>query len=193
MPCPDDTNEKHGQSDALMARLMKARTILMSGPIDDELTEKVIALALVMDAESHDPIKVMLTTPGGSIDHGFAIYDILRFVESDVICIGAGYVASMGVPILLAAKKENRCALPNTRFMMHQPSTGAAGQAKDIRITAQEILKIREKLNRLIADESGQDLAKVAEDSDRDFWITSDEALEYGLITRIVSSTQDIG
>ncbi|NIA14711.1 MAG: ATP-dependent Clp protease proteolytic subunit [Nitrospiraceae bacterium] len=192
MPCPDDTNGKSGQSDALLTRLLKSRTILISGPVEDELTEKIIALALVLDAESHDPIKVILTTPGGSIDLGFAIYDILRFVESDVICIGAGYVASMGVPILLAAKKENRLALPNTRFMMHQPSTGAAGQAKDIRITAQEILKIREKLNRLIAEESGQDFEKVAADSDRDFWITAEEALEYGLIARIVSSTQDI-
>ncbi len=189
----DDNEERKDKADPMMERLLKVRTILLNGVVDEEMAEKVISRALILDADSHDPIKVLVTSPGGSIDVGFAIYDILRFIESDVICIGAGFVASMGVPILLAAKKENRLALPNTRFMMHQPSTGAAGQAKDIRITAQEILKIREKLNRMIANETGQPIDRVKADSDRDFWISAEEALEYGLIARIVTSAKEVG
>lgn len=190
MACPESKEEPKGAG--FIERLLKTRTILINGAIEEETAEEVMTQALVLDAESHDPIKVFVTTPGGVIDFGFAIHDILQFVESPVYCIGAGFVASMGVPIMLSAKKDRRFALPNTRFMMHQPSTGAAGQAQDIRITAQEIIKIRERLNHLIAEESGQPYEKVAADSDRDFWMSSEEALEYGLISKIVRSAKDI-
>lgn len=189
MACSEEREEKGPD---LSARLLKARTILISGPIEEELAERVISQALILDAESHEPIKVFVTTPGGAVDVGFAIHDILKYVESEVVCVGAGYVASMGVPIMLAARKERRFALPNTRFMMHQPSAGAAGQAKDIRITAQEILKVRERLNQLIADETGQPLDKISTDSDRDFWMSAEEALEYGLISKVVANSQEI-
>jgi len=194
MACPDKDNgtDERGSRD-LAGRLIKARTILIHGPIEEELAERVITQALILDADSHDPIKVLVTTPGGQVDVGFAIHDILQFVESRVLCIGAGFVASMGVPIMLSAAKENRFALPNTRFMMHQPSTGAAGQASDIRITAQEILKIRERINLLISEETGQPIDKVALDSDRDFWITAEEAVTYGLVSKVVRNVKDLG
>lgn len=187
------SEEKRSVSEGMISRLLKARTILIHGPVEEELAESVITQALVLDAESHEPIRAIITTPGGVVDIGFAIHDILRYIQSEVYCIAAGFVASMGVPIMLAAKKQNRFALPNTRFMMHQPSTGAAGQASDIRITAQEILKIRERLNHLIAGETGQPIERVAADSDRDFWMTAEEALNYGLIAKVVQSSKDIG
>ncbi|MCX5769127.1 MAG: ATP-dependent Clp protease proteolytic subunit [Candidatus Hydrogenedentes bacterium] len=194
MPCPEEEEEKMERGTGIItAKLLKSRTILINGPIDENLGEHVITQALVLDSDSHDPIRVLVTTPGGMVDVGFAIYDILRYVQSKIICIGAGFVASMGVPILLAAGREDRYTLPNTRFMMHQPSTGAAGVASDIRITAQEILKIRERLNKLISDETGQAIDKVAVDSDRDFWMSAEEAVEYGLVSKIVNNAREIG
>jgi len=191
MPCPEEEKEERGAG-IITAKLLKSRTILINGPIEEDLGERVITQALVLDSDSHDPIRVLVATPGGMVDVGFAIYDILRYVESKVICIGAGFVASMGVPIMLAAGREDRYALPNTRFMMHQPSTGAAGVASDIRITAREILKIRERLNKLISDETGQAIEKVAVDSDRDFWMSAEEAVQYGLVSKIVKNAREI-
>lgn len=192
MPCREEEKEERG-GNIVSAKLLKSRTILINGPIEEELAERVITQAMVLDADSHEPIRVLVSSPGGMVDMGFAIYDVLRYVESKVICIGAGFVASMGVPIMLAATRENRYTLPNTRFMMHQPSTGAAGVASDIRITAQEILKIRERINKLISDETGQPIEKVAIDSDRDFWMSAEEAVKYGLVSKIVKNAKDIG
>lgn len=193
MPCSEEKEKESRVPESMMARLMKSRTILLSGAVDEELATSVIAQTLVLDQESHDPIKCIVTTPGGIVDIGFAIHDVLQFVESKIICIAAGFVASMGVPIMLSAKKEDRFTLPNTRFMMHQPSTGAAGQAADIRITAQEILKTRERLNKLIAEESGQPLERVTADNDRDFWMSAQEAVEYGLVSKIITKSTDLG
>ncbi|MBN2311526.1 MAG: ATP-dependent Clp protease proteolytic subunit [Candidatus Hydrogenedentes bacterium] len=179
-------------TDAMSLRLLKTRTILLSGTVDQEMAERVITQLMLLEAESHEPIRLMITTPGGAIYPGYAIYDMIRYVESPVIAIGAGYVASMGVPIILAAAKENRLALPNTRFMLHQPAGGAIGQLQDIRIQAQEIIQIRERINELIAQETGQSVDKVKKDSDRDFWMSAEEALEYGIIARIVENARDI-
>ena len=191
MTC-DDEKEESLRPDFYAARLLKTRTILINGPVEEELAERVIAQALVLDAESHEPIRVFITTPGGEIDVGFAMHDVLRYIESEVVCIGAGFVASMGVPIMLAARKKNRYSLPNTRYMLHQPMSGAAGQTSDIRITAREIVKLRERLNRLIAEESGTPLDKVTADSDRDFWMTAEEALAYGLVSKIIHEAREL-
>ncbi|MBI4557234.1 MAG: ATP-dependent Clp protease proteolytic subunit [Candidatus Hydrogenedentes bacterium] len=185
--------EESRKLDGLVTRLLKTRTILISGMVDQELTERVITQLLVLDAESHDPIRVIITSQGGHVDSGFAIYDLLRFIQSPVYCIGAGWVASIAVPILFGAEKSRRFALPNTRFLIHQPSGGAGGQAADIRIEAQEILKIREKLNQLIAHETGQPVEKVALDSDRNFWMSAKEAVDYGIICKIVHNAAEIG
>lgn len=192
MPCPDDELEGKKEN-PLLNRLLRTRTLLLNGPVGEEMAQEAVTQALVLDAESHDPIRVIVTSPGGSVDFGFAIYDILRYVESEVICIGAGFVASMGVPIMLAAQPKNRYALPNTRFMMHQPSmSGVAGQAKDIRITAQEILKTRERINKLIAEETGKSMERIQNDSDRDYWMSAEEAMEYGLVSKIIRSATDL-
>jgi ATP-dependent Clp protease protease subunit len=192
MPCPEEQSNDTARNDAMTARLLKTRTVLIMGAIDQELAERVMTQLLVLDADSNEPIRVFITSPGGHVDSGFAIHDMLRFVKSPVIAIGAGWLASMAVPIMLAAKKENRFALPNTRFMMHQPSGGAGGQAADIRIEAQEIIKIRNRINELISEGTGQTHEKVADDSDRNFWLNAEEALEYGLISKIVNSMDDI-
>ncbi len=191
MTCPEEKDQAKGP-EGLSPRLLKARTILITGQIDEEMAESVVAQLLVLDAESHDPITVIVTSQGGHVDSGFAIHDMIRFVKSDVTCIGAGWVASIAVPILLGADKKNRLALPNTRFLLHQPSGGAGGHVKDIRIEAQEILKIRVRVNSLIASETGQPVEKVTEDSDRNFWMSAQEALDYGLIARVVEKAADV-
>ena len=188
----NDEKEQATQQEGIMTRLLKTRTILVNGEVDHEMAERIIAQLLVLDAESHDPIRMIITSQGGHVDSGFAIYDMLRFIESEVIAIGAGWVASIAVPILFGAAKDKRFALPWTRFLLHQPSGGAGGQAKDIRIEAQEIIKIRERLNLLIAEETGQPLDKIAADSDRNFWMNADEAKEYGLIEKVITSAKEL-
>lgn len=185
-------DSKPSQPDGMASRMLKTRTILINGQVDQELAEKVISQLVVMDAASHDPIRVIVTSQGGHVDSGFAIHDMLRFVESEIIGIGAGWVASIAVPILFGADKKNRYALPNTRFLLHQPSGGAGGQAADIRIEAQEILKIREKINLLIATETGQTVERVRSDSDRNYWMSASEAVTYGLISKVIEKAKDL-
>lgn len=179
--------------DGILNLVLKTRTIVIAGQVDQEMAERVISQLVVLDNQSHDPIRVIITSQGGHVDSGYAIHDMLRYIESEVFTIGAGWVASIAVPILFgAAKKQNRVALPNTRFLLHQPSGGAGGQLQDIRIEAQEILKIRERINRLIAAETGQPVEKVQRDCDRNFWMSAEEALAYGLISRIVRSAKEV-
>ncbi len=177
---------------SLTKYLMDSRVVLVNGEVDQKLAEKVISHLLILDQISHDPIQVFITSPGGHVDSGFAIYDVMRFISSPVTAVGAGWVASIAVPILLGADHARRFALPNTRFLLHQPSGGAGGQAADIRIEAQEIIKIRERINRLVARETGQPEDKVARDSDRNFWMSAEEAVEYGLIRKIITSRSEL-
>jgi ATP-dependent Clp protease protease subunit len=184
--------EARKPDDNLVSRMLKTRTVLVSGEVDEKLAERVMGQVLVLDAESHDPIRVIVTSQGGHVDSGFAIHDLLHYIESPVRTIGAGWVASIGVPILLSAPREHRYSLPNTRFLLHQPSGGAGGQASDIRIAAEEILKLRERINQLIATETGQDVQRVATDSDRNFWMSASQALEYGLVGRVITQASEI-
>lgn len=191
MPCSE---EKEGVpvQEGVIARMLKARAILISGEVDQEMAERVISQLLILDADSSSPIRVVITSQGGHVDSGFAIHDVMQFVKSDIIAIGAGWVASIAVPIMFGAPKDRRYSLPNTRFLLHQPAGGAGGQVSDIRIEAQEILKIRQRVNALIAAETGQPIEKVAKDSDRNFWLSAEEALEYGLISKIITSAKEI-
>lgn len=188
----DEGEAKQGPDESLGLRMLKTRTVLVSGGVDDKLAEKVMGQLLILDADKHDPIRVLITSQGGHVDSGFAIHDMLRFIESPVITIGAGWVASIAVPILFGAPKECRFSLPHTRFLLHQPSGGAGGAASDIRIEAEEILKVRERLNGLIADETGQTVEKVTTDSDRNFWMDAAEAKEYGLVSRVITSATEL-
>ena len=188
----DEGDAKQAADESLGLRMLKTRTVLVSGGVDDKLAEKVMGQLLILDADNHDPIRVMITSQGGHVDSGFAIHDMLRFIESPVITIGAGWVASIAVPILFGASKEHRFSLPHTRFLLHQPSGGAGGQASDIRIEAEEILKVRERLNGLIADETGQTVEKVTTDSDRNFWMDAEGAKTYGLVSSVITSATEI-
>jgi len=191
----DDKDEKTGKevSEGLQVKMLKTRTILLSGGIDKEMAEKLIRQLLLLEADGDDPIKVFIDSPGGDADAGYAIFDMLRFIKPDVITIGMGTVASAAALVHLAAKKENRLSLPNAHFLIHQPLSGIRGVATEIEIHAKELEKLREKINHLIAHETGQDVNKVAVDTDRDYWLSAEEALQYGLISRIISSRIDLG
>lgn len=187
--CPSKAEPK---PEDLRNKLLETRTIIVNGAIDQPVAEKVMTQLLILDGKSQDPIRIFVTSQGGHVDSGLAIHDMIRFVNSPVYTIGAGWVASIAVPILFGAKKENRFSLKHTRYLIHQPSGGAGGQAADIRIEAQEILKLRERLNQLIADETGQPVDKIKLDSDRNFWMNSEEAMKYGIISKVVTRASDL-
>jgi ATP-dependent Clp protease protease subunit len=186
----DDEDEKSGGSRLpIVRRLLDHRTVLLCGPVTDDLAHEIMAQLLVLDAaDSAKPIRVYINSPGGSVDAGFAIYDMMRFVRAPLYSVCAGLAASAATVILLGAAKDRRYTLPNTRFLLHQPSTGMQGTASDVAIGAKEILKLREKINRLLSEETGQSFERVAEDTHRDYWMSADEARSYGLITHIVQS-----
>ena len=173
--------------------LMKARTILISDPIDHKVTSRVISQLLMLDAESQDePIRLYINSPGGSADDGFAIYDMIRFVRPKVKVVSVGLAASAATVIMMGAEKQDRFALPNARIMIHQPSMRSFGRAEDIRRTAEQVLLLRARINELYAEETGQPLEKVTEDTDRDYWLSPDEAVKYGLISKVIGSFSEL-
>ncbi|MGO1081089.1 ATP-dependent Clp protease proteolytic subunit [Inquilinus sp. CA228] len=174
--------------------LFKNRTVLLFGEISMKLAQAISAqlLALAADDEKK-PIRLVINSPGGHVEAGDTIHDMIRFIGAPVKVIGTGWVASAGAHIYLAAKKENRFALPNTRFLLHQPSGGAGGRAVDIDIEAREIIKMRRRLNEIIAKETGQPIEKVERDTDRNYWMSAEEAKEYGLVAKIIDSIKDAG
>ena len=172
--------------------LKRERTLLISEVVSPKLTDRLARQLLWLDSQSNDPIRLFINTPGGSADDGFAIYDMIRFIRAPVVNICVGLNASAGTIILLATPKERRLSLPNARIMIHQPSGGARGTATDVEITAEEILKLRHRANELIARESGRPLKQVEKDTDRDKWLSPEEALDYGLISKIIASKQEI-
>lgn len=176
----------------LTQKLFDARNILICGEITPELAQVVIAQALALSAVSDDDITVYVHSPGGHVESSDTIHDVLAFIRPRVRMIGTGWVASGGVHIFIAAEKEDRYCLPNTRFLIHQPIGGAGGRATDIEIEAAEILKARARLNRIIAEKTGQPLKKVEKDTERNFWMSATEAKEYGIVGRIVSSADEL-
>jgi ATP-dependent Clp protease protease subunit len=174
-------------------RLFKARTILIYGGIDQkkaqEFSEKLLALA----AESDYPIKVYINSQGGHVEAGDTIHDMIRYVKPKVFIIGTGWVASAGALIYAAPPVEQRFALPNTRFMLHQPSGGVRGQASDISVEAEEILKMRHRLNEIFANQTGQSIERIEHDTDRNFWMSALQAKDYGLVGKIVERQTDLG
>jgi ATP-dependent Clp protease, protease subunit len=190
---PDDGDEKMpDRPSSIEERLLKNRTILIFGEIDMDLAMDVTKRLLIMSAESSDEIKIFINSPGGHVESGDTIFDVIRFVNAPVKVIGTGWVASAGALIYAAADLENRYSLPNTRFLLHQPAGGMQGQASDIAIEAQEILKMRRRLNEIFARQTGQPIEKVEEDTDRNFWMSAQEAKSYGLVGKIVESSEEI-
>lgn len=185
-------NENRVQ-DPLMEKFLETRQILLSGEVNKDLAEKVIKNLFILEAMSETkPIYLYINSPGGDVDAGFAIFDVIRFIQPKVIAIGTGLIASAASLILLASKKENRFGLPNSHYLIHQPLSRMQGVATDIEIHAQEIEKAKAKINAIIAEETGTDLKKVTTDTDRDYWLNADEALKYGLISKVVLSRKDL-
>jgi ATP-dependent Clp protease, protease subunit len=172
--------------------LFKSRTVLIFGEVDMKLAERVCAQLLALATEGEGDIRVILNSPGGHVEAGDTIHDMIRFVGPRVKIIGTGWVASAGAHIFLGAHKENRLCLPNTRFLLHQPLGGVRGQASDISIEAEEIIKMRERLNRIIARETGQSFEKVVSDTERNFWMSAEQAKDYGLVARIIASATEV-
>ncbi len=194
-PRLDDDNENAPVAEPnafLEEALFKARTILLTGGIDFKQARRVCERLLALSAESKDPILLVLSSPGGHVESGDMIHDMIKFVGAPVKILGTGWCASAGALIYAAAKKENRYALPNTRFLLHEPRGGVGGQATDVEIQAREIIKMRERLNNIFADATGKSLAQIKEDTDRDFWMSAKEAVDYGLVGKIITHHSEI-
>jgi len=172
--------------------LFKGRTVLVFGEIDMRLAERVTGQLLALASESDKEIRVFINSPGGHVESGDTIHDVIRFCGPKVKVIGTGWVASAGAHIFLGGEKENRYCLPNTRFLLHQPAGGVRGQASDIQIEADEIIKMRDRVNRLISRETGQPIERIVKDTQRNFWMSAEEAKAYGLVSHIVNRVDEI-
>ena len=191
----DDDKDKDGGDGGLMKKMLKTRSILVFEQVSDKLARRVQSnLLLLQQDDEKSPITVYINSPGGSADSGFAIFDSLRFFKPPVRTIVNGLCASAAVMIYLAAPKERRFSLPNSRFLLHQPSTMAYGSASDIQINAEEIVKLRERYNQIVGEECGnKSMEQVTKDADRDFWLSPEEAKKYGLVGRVVKNIGDLG
>ncbi len=185
----DPTNDLR---DPVEGHLLDARTVLVTGQIGMDMAAKVCGRLHALAHVSDDPIKVIVSSPGGHVESGDMIHDTVKFIRPPVTMIGLGWVASAGALIFAAADKDRRLCTPNTRFLLHQPSGAAGGQATDVEIQTREILRMRERLNKIFAEATGQPLKRIAQDTDRDYWMTADEAIEYGLVSRVVQHAGDV-
>jgi ATP-dependent Clp protease protease subunit len=187
------TPSKAGGADRIEDQLsFKSRFVLVFGEIDDVLARATCRRLLALSEESDAPITVLVSSPGGHVESGDAIHDMIRFVRAPVTTLGTGWVASAGAHVFLAPPKERRLCLPNTRFMIHQPAGGAGGQATDIAIQAKEILRTRERIARVVARQTGKSFETVVNDMERDFWMNAQEAVGYGIVSRIIETQSDV-
>jgi len=191
-----ETNQPPAQIDARSAFLeekaFKSRTVLIFGTITDATAAEAARRLIALDAESAEPIDMIVSSPGGHLESGDTIHDLIRFIRAPVRMIGSGWVGSAATHVYLAAPRERRFSLPNTRFLIHQPSGGIGGKASDIAIQAQEIVRARQRVADLIARETGKSLEIVLKDIDRDYWLSAEEAIDYGLVGRIVKGRQEL-
>ncbi|MCO6178948.1 MULTISPECIES: ATP-dependent Clp protease proteolytic subunit [Ciceribacter] len=188
----DDKSKELPLGKETEANLFKSRSIFIYGGITQELAQKVCTQLVALAAASDDDIRVFVNSPGGHVESGDSIHDMIKFIKPKVWIIGTGWVASAGALIYVSVPKEQRLCLPNTRFLLHQPSGGTRGMASDIEIQAREIIKMNERLNKIFAAATGQPVEKIAKDTDRDYWLSAQEAKEYGLVSRIIESQSDI-
>ena len=178
--------------DPIAERLLRARTIIISGEITQRLAATVSSPLLALASDSDKPIRIIINSPGGHVESGDTVHDMIKFCGAPVHVIGTGWVASSGAHIYLGAAKENRLCLPNTRFLLHQPTGGVRGQASDIEIEAEEIIKMQDRVNRMIAKETGQTFERVVKDTQRNFWMSAEQAVDYGIVSRIIKNTSDV-
>jgi ATP-dependent Clp protease protease subunit len=198
---PDESNPNEPSADAPRAasvtdevrrNLLRSRTVLIFGEIDSALAQATTAQLLALASDSDAPIRIVLHSPGGHVESGDTIHDVIRFIRPEVKMIGTGWVASAGALIFVAAAREHRYALPNTRFMLHEPIGGLRGRAADIEIEANQIVAARERLNRIFAAATGQDLTKLARETTRNLWMNADEARAYGLVHRVIERVDEV-
>ncbi len=177
----------------IYSRLLKDRIVILGTPVTDEIANLLIAQMLFLESEDPDKdINFYINSPGGSVTSGMAVYDTMQYIKPDITTVCIGQAASMGALLLAAGSRGKRYALPNARMMVHQPMGGAQGQASDIKIQAEEIIRLRATLNKLLAHHTGQELEKIEKDTDRDFFMTGEEAREYGLIDHVIYNRQDL-
>lgn len=188
----DKKSAEGGDAAFIQQKLLSSRSIVISGEINQELAQKVVTQLILLQSISDEPIRIYLNSQGGHVEAGDTIHDFIKFIRPDVHIIGTGWVASAGITIFLAAKKEHRYSLPNTRFMIHQPMGGVRGQATDIEIEAREIIRMHDRINRLIADATGQPLERVKKDTDRNFWMSPQEALDYGIVGKQITHFDEL-
>ena len=194
-PLFDDEDEEKKQKapEQFVDKFLKTRQIILTGEINKELADSIVRQLLILDSEDEKaPIYMYIDSPGGDVDAGFAIFDVIRYVKAPVYLIGMGLIASAATLVLLAVDKKNRIGLPNSRYLIHQPLGGMRGVATDIEIYAKDMEKIRAKLNKIIADQTGTPLDQVTKDTDRDYWLDAEEAVNYGLISKIVTKKADL-
>lgn len=185
-----DDKEDHTPIQALF---FKSRNVIITGTIDDKLAQKTVTHLLALAEQNDDPINLYISSPGGHVESGDMVHDMIKFIRPEVRTIGSGWVASAGALIFVGAEKKNRYCLPNTRFLLHQPSGGIGGTATEMQIQAEQIFQMRQRFDQLFAEATGQTPEKIAQDTARDFWLTTDEALEYGLLGSVISSIDQLG
>ena len=190
----DEEDEKKQKApEQFSEKFLKTRQIILTGEINKELADSIVRQLLILDSEDEkSPIYMYIDSPGGDVDAGFAIFDMIRFIKAPVYLIGMGLIASAATLVLLAVDKEFRIGLPNSRYLIHQPLGGMRGVATDIEIYAKDMENIRAKLNKLFSEQTGTSLEQVTKDTDRDFWLDSDEAVKYGLISKIISKKSEL-
>jgi ATP-dependent Clp protease, protease subunit len=189
---PEAAEQPPRTTNFLEATLFKHRTLTLFGEINKEVAQRTVEKLLTLSFENDNPITLFISSPGGHVESGDTIFDVIRFVKPIVRAVGTGWVGSIATHIYLATDKQHRYALPNTRFLIHQPAGGFGGDASDIAIQAKEIVKIRERINRIIAEQTGQPLEKIQVDTDRDFWMSAEDSVEYGLVGRVIRSIDEI-
>ncbi len=192
METPAPSTPTTAQSNFLEEKAFKSRKVLLFGSISDSTAAETVRRLLALAAESSEPIEMLVSSPGGHVESGDTIHDIVRYINAPVTMIGTGWVGSAATHVYLSVPNERRVCLPNTRFLIHQPSGGAGGQATDIAIQAREIVKVRERIAGVIARETKKSLAAVLADIDRDYWMTAQEAVDYGLVSRIIERQSDL-
>lgn len=188
----DDVADAAKQFNFLETTLLKQRTLTIFGEINKDIAQRTAEKLLALAHQSDDPITIYIGSPGGHVESGDTIFDIIRFIKPVVRMVGTGWVGSIATHIYLAPPKEQRYCLPNTRFLIHQPAGGFGGDASDIEIHAREILRTRERINAIIAEQTGQTVEKVAEDTDRDYWMGAKESVEYGIVGTVINTIDEL-
>ena len=187
-----DDDDKGSMGGKAAELFFKSRNVIITGEINDKLAHRITSQLIALAEDSDDPINLFISSPGGHVESGDMVHDMIKFIKPTVRCIGSGWVASAGALIFVGAKKENRLCLPNTRFLLHEPRGGVGGSVSDIQIQADQIRIMRERFHRIFADATGQTPEKIAEDTERDFWLNTQEAIDYGLLGKVITNASEL-